>query len=106
MAVYTEALAAGTLFTEADSLDQMTAFRDIDPVKGGMMTGYGLGVGVLPLRAAHAWGHTGETMGYTSLFMTIPEHDINLIYLTNGRMCSAIVLTSAIREPLLESGDE
>ena len=102
MASYIEALANGALFSDPDSLDQMTTFRDIDPIKGGLMTAYGLGVGVLPLKAAEAWGHTGGTMGYTSLFLTIPERDVNLIYLTNGEMCTVALLTSAIRESLLD----
>ena len=66
MALYMEALASGALFTDLDSLDQMTVLRDTDAIKGGLMTGYGLGLGALPLRAARAWGHGDETLEFTS----------------------------------------
>ena len=102
MFVYTEALASGALFSDPDSLAQMTAFKEVDPIKGGMMTGYGLGVGVLPLKAAQAWGHTGGTAGFATLIMTIPEKDTNLVYLTNSADCSVALLGSAIKEPLLD----
>jgi D-alanyl-D-alanine carboxypeptidase len=103
MAIYTEALASGELFSDPDSLAQMTAFQEVDPIKFGFMTGYGLGVGVLPLEAAEAWGHTGGTTGFTTLIMTIPEKDTNIVYLTNSADCNVALLPSAIQEPLLDS---
>ena len=59
LALYTEALASEALFSDPDSLAQMTAFQEVDPLKFGLMTSYGLGVGVIPLEAAQAWEHTG-----------------------------------------------
>jgi D-alanyl-D-alanine carboxypeptidase len=102
MALYTEALAAGELFSDPDSLAQMTDFQEVDPIKFGLMTGYGLGVGVFPLEAADAWGHTGGTAGFGSLIMTIPEKDTNLVYLANSADCSVALLPSAIQESLLD----
>ena len=103
MALYTEALASGALFTDPDSLAQMTAFQEVDPIKFGLMTGYGLGVGVLPLEATAAWGHTGGTAGHATLIMTIPEKDTNIVYLTNSTACNVALLPAAIKEPLLDS---
>jgi D-alanyl-D-alanine carboxypeptidase len=103
MALYTEALASGALFSDPDSLAQMTAFQEVDPLKFGLMTGYGLGVGVLPLDAVEAWGHTGGTPGYGALIMTIPEKDTNVVYLTNSSNCNVALMPSAIKEPLLDS---
>jgi len=103
MALYTEALASGALFSDPDSLAQMTAFQEVDPLKFGLMTGYGLGVGVIPLEAAEAWGHTGGTPGYASLIMTIPEKDTHIVYLTNSANCNVALFPSAIKEPLLDS---
>jgi D-alanyl-D-alanine carboxypeptidase len=103
MAIYTETLASGELFSDPDSLAQMTAFQEVDPVKFGLMSGYGLGVGVFPLEAAEAWGHTGGTTGFATLIMTIPEKDTNLVYLTNSANCNVALLPSAIKEPLLDS---
>jgi len=102
MALYTEALASGALFSDPDSLAQMTAFQEVDPLKFGLMTGYGLGVGVIPLEAAEAWGHTGGTPGYASLIMTIPEKDTRIVYLTNSSNCNVALMPSAIKEPLLD----
>ena len=103
MALYAKALASGALFRDPDSLAQMTAFQEVDPVKFGLMTGYGLGVGVLPLDAAEAWGHTGGTPGYATLFMTIPEKETNVVYLTNSADCNVALLPSAIKQPLLDN---
>jgi len=102
MAIYTEALASGELFSDPDSLAQMTAFQEVDPIKFGFMTGYGLGVGVMPLEAAEAWGHTGGTTGFATLIMTIPEKDTHIVYLTNSADCNTILLPSAIKESLLD----
>ncbi|UCC52735.1 MAG: beta-lactamase family protein [Anaerolineaceae bacterium] len=102
MALYTEALASGALFSDPDSLAEMIAFQEVDPIKFGLMTGYGLGVGVMPLDAAEAWGHTGGTTGYATLIMTIPEKETNVVYLTNSADCNVALLPSAINEPLLD----
>lgn len=103
MALYIEALASGALFRDPDSLAQMTAFQKVDPVKFGLMTGYGLGIGVMPLDAAESWGHTGGTLGYATLMMTIPDKETNLVYLTNRANCNAALLASAIEEALLDN---
>ena len=102
MALYTEALASGELFSDPDSLAQMTDFQEVDPIKFGLMTSYGLGVGVFPLEAAEAWGHIGGTAGFTTLIMTIPEKDTNLVYLTNSADCNVGLLPAAIEESLLD----
>ena len=103
MALYTEALASGALFSDPDSLAQMTDFQEVDPLKLGLMTGYGLGVGVMPFKIAEAWGHTGGTLGYASLIMTIPEKDTRIVYLTNSANCNVALFPSAIKEPLLDN---
>jgi D-alanyl-D-alanine carboxypeptidase len=103
MALYTEALAAGALFSDPDSLAQMTAFQKVDPVKFGLMTSYGLGIGVMPLDGAEAWGHTGGTPGYATLMMTIPEKGTNLVYLTNSADCNVALLPSTIEKSLLDN---
>ncbi len=102
MALYTEALVSGELFSDPDSLAQMTDFQEVDPLKFGLMTSYGLGIGVFPLKAAEAWGHTGGTAGFATLIMTIPEKDTNLVYLTNSADCNVALLPSAIQESLLD----
>ena len=103
MALYMEALASGALFSDPDSLAQMTDFQEVDPLKFGLMTGYGLGVGVMPFKIAEAWGHTGGTPGYASLIMTIPEKDTRIVYLTNSANCNVALFPSAIKEPLLDN---
>ena len=102
MALYTEGLASGALFEDPDSLVQMKAFKEVDPMTSGLLSAYGLGIGVFPLKAAQGWGHHGQTLGHTTLFMTIPEKDTNVVYLTNSSDCSVALLTEAIKEPLLD----
>mgnify|MGYP001818836972 CR=1 FL=1 len=102
MALYTEALVSGELFSDPDSLAQMTDFQEVDPLKFGLMTSYGLGVGVFPLEAAQAWGHTGGTAGFATLILTIPEKNTNLVYLANSADCNVALLPSAIQESLLD----
>ena len=94
-------LASGELFSDPDSLAQMTDFQEVDPLKFGLMTSYGLGVGVFPLEAAQAWGHTGGTTGFATLILTIPEKDTNLVYLANSADCNVAQQPSAIQESLL-----
>jgi CubicO group peptidase (beta-lactamase class C family) len=81
----------------------MTAFQKVDPVKFGLMTGYGLGIGVMPLDAAEAWGHTGGTPGYATLMMIIPAKETHLVYLTNSADCNVALLPSAIEDSLLDN---
>ena len=102
MALYTEALVSGELFSDPDSLAQMTDFQEVDPLKFGLMTSYGLGIGVFPLEAAQAWGHTGGTAGFATLILIIPEEDTNLVYLANSADCIVALLPSAIQESLLD----
>jgi hypothetical protein len=80
----------------------MTAFNEVNPIDAGLLTGYGLGVGVFPVEFAHAWGHHGQTLGFTTLFMTISEKETNIVYLTNSSNCSAALIASTIKEPLLD----
>jgi len=104
MAAYTAGLASGALFSDADSLVQMTTYTKVNPAQSGLLSAYGLGVGLLPLKAAQAWGHHGQTLGYTTLFMTIPDKETNIVYLTNSSDCMVALIASAIKEPLLNGG--
>lgn len=102
MAAYIAALSSGELFDDPDSLVQMTAFNEVDPAKAGLLTDYGLGLGVFPVEFAHAWGHHGQTLGFTTLFMTVPEKETNIVYLTNSSSCSAALIAATIKEPLID----
>ena len=80
----------------------LTHDQKVDPIKFGLMTSYGLGVGVFPLVAAEAWGHNGGTAGFATLILTIPEKDAILVHLANSADCNIALLPSAIQELLLD----
>ena len=81
LATYGRALAAGELFQDPETLQEMLTF---DPAALQVLGApYGLGL----LDAAgdgSVWGHGGQTLGYQSLWVTDPEKGIVLVGLTNS----------------------
>lgn len=60
------------------SLDAM-----LDPTPAGMGDGYGLGISHVVTRWGEAWGAEGQALGFQSVILYFPVHDITLIVWTN-----------------------
>ena len=90
LAAYGSALAAGELFNDAESLEQMLAF-DERALLGG--AAYGL---ALQDYGNGYWGHEGQTAGFQSLWYTNPEKGITVAGLTNSAAYSAYGLLNVV----------
>ncbi len=84
LATYGQALAAGELFQDPDSLAQMLAFDDRAMLSGGAP----FGLGLIDFGSGY-WGHEGQTAGFQSLWYTNPEGNITVVGLTNSAAYSA-----------------
>jgi D-alanyl-D-alanine carboxypeptidase len=75
LATYGHALAAGELFQNPDTLDEMLAFNP------DAATGLGpYGLGLLDFAGdGTVWGHAGETLGWQSIWFTDPENEILVV---------------------------
>jgi D-alanyl-D-alanine carboxypeptidase len=80
---YAKALSAGELFRNPDTLQEMLAF---DPFAMDGMIPYGLGIQDFSIYggAPNTWGHTGQTMGFATLWPVPPASAVTIIGLTNS----------------------
>jgi D-alanyl-D-alanine carboxypeptidase len=85
MAKYAQGMAAGDLFQDPASLEQMLNFGD-HPVAG--YTGYGLGLGKYAALDLNAWGHGGQTAGFETLWAYFPDQKTTVVMLANDAACS------------------
>ena len=84
LARYIKSLAAGELFENPDSLDQMKAFNEASLFSVGAP--YGLGI--MDFGDGY-FGHEGQTAGFQSLMYANPESQVTVIGLTNSAGYSA-----------------
>jgi D-alanyl-D-alanine carboxypeptidase len=81
LATYAKALAAGELFQNPDTLNEMLTFYEAAKLSVGGPYGLGLidfaGDGTV-------WGHGGETLGFQSLWLIQPETGNVVVGLTNS----------------------
>jgi CubicO group peptidase (beta-lactamase class C family) len=100
LATYGKALAAGELFQNPDTLNEMLTF---DPAAlPSLNAPYGLGL----FDAAgdgSVWGHGGQTLGFQSLWFTDPENGIIVVGLTNSAVYNATGLVN-VRNILAGNG--
>lgn len=82
MTTFLQALSRGQVFKNPQTLARMAEFvrnEGLRQVKGD--SGYGIGlIGF----AGHTWGHGGQTLGFESAMMFVPDHDVTLVALTNA----------------------
>ncbi len=86
LATYGQALAAGELFQDPETLQEMLTF-DPDALQV-LGTPYGLGLFDVAGDGS-VWGHAGQTLGFQSLWFTDPEKGIVVVGLTNSATYSA-----------------
>jgi len=79
---YGQALAAGELFQDPDSLTEMLSF---DPNGMGGAAPYGLGlIDFSGAGAPGSWGHEGQTAGFQTLWFINPESSVTVVGLSNS----------------------
>ena len=89
LATYGQALSAGELFQDPDTLKEMLTF---DPSAKYVVGGpYGLGLYDFAGDGTF-WGHSGQTLGFQSLWFTNPEEEIIVVGLTNSASYKADAL--------------
>lgn len=72
------------LFAEGKLLYPTTLEENmLDRVPAGMGDGFGLGIAHFSTRWGEAWGHRGRTLGFQSVVLYFPVHDLTLIVWTN-----------------------
>ncbi len=86
LATYGQALAAGELFQNTDTLSEMLTFYP--PAQFSVLGPYGLGL-IDFAGDGTMWGHGGQTLGFQSLWYVDPAHDIVVVGLTNSATYSA-----------------
>jgi D-alanyl-D-alanine carboxypeptidase len=79
LATYGEALAAGELLQNEDSMAQMLVFDN----SALYSVGAPYGLGLLGFGNGY-WGHAGETLGFQTLWYTNPDEQITVVGLTNS----------------------
>lgn len=93
LAIYSKALAAGDLFQNPDTLQEMLTFDSDATFSVGGPYGLGLidfaGDGTI-------WGHAGQTLGFQSLWFTDPENGIVVVGLTNSATYEAYAFLNVI----------
>ena len=81
LAAYGKALAAGELFQNPDTLNEML---DFDPF-ALLVDGSPYGLGLMDFTGDGTyWGHSGQTIGFASLWYTNPDKEIVVVALTNS----------------------
>lgn len=81
LATYGKGLAAGELFQNPETLQEMLTWNEAAELSVGFP--YGLGLGDFAGDGS-AWGHAGQTLGFQSLWYIDPENDIVVVGLTNS----------------------
>lgn len=81
LATYGKALAAGELFQNPDTLQEMLTWDEA----AKFSVGGAYGLGLLDFAGdGSVWGHAGQTLGFQSLWFIDPAQDIVVIGLTNS----------------------
>ena len=91
LATYGEALAAGELLQDEDSLAQMLAFD------GSALYSVGApyGLGLIDFGNGY-WGHEGQTAGFQTLWYTNADEQVMVVGLTNSATYSAYDLLNVL----------
>ncbi len=89
LATYGQALAAGELFQNADTLNEMLTFYP--PAQFGVGGPYGLGL-IDFAGDGTVWGHGGQTLGFQSLWYVDPAKDMVVVGLSNSASYAANAL--------------
>jgi D-alanyl-D-alanine carboxypeptidase len=100
LATYGRALAAGELFQNVDTLNEMLTFYE--PAQFGVGGPYGLGL-IDFAGDGTVWGHGGQTLGFQSLWYVDPAQDIVVVGLSNSATYSANALLN-VYQILMGSG--
>ncbi len=88
MLKYVRGLTGGALFNNEATGNEMFDFRELTLSQGGgIMTGYGLGVASYGSPGFESWGHEGQTPGFQTQWMYVPEADTAVVFLTNSGSC-------------------
>ena len=92
---YAKALAAGELFQNPDTLQEMLTF--VPYSMQGLMP-YGLGILDYSLYGGvpDTWGHTGQTLGFGTFWSTTPDKGVTVVGLTNSATFSTYGLLSVL----------
>ncbi len=97
MARFAKGLFGGELFQDDATLAEMTDFRELDYGEGGgIFAGYGLGLIDFETAGFTAIGHAGQTPGFQSIWMWVPEAEASLVLLTNSGSCRVTFLPSSL----------
>lgn len=97
MARFIDGLFGGKIFANPATLNEMTAMRPVRAEEGGgLIQGYGLGLIGFPTPGFSAIGHEGQTPGFQSIWMRVPEADSTLVFLTNSGTCSLMLLPPSL----------
>lgn len=78
---WTGALFSGEVVSQA-TLDDMLTFHPLS-IPGSAYNGYGLGVASFVVAGHQAYGHGGETPGYRSLMVYLPQSGVSIAVLMN-----------------------
>jgi hypothetical protein len=93
LASYAKALAAGELFQNPDTLNEMLTFDQAAMFNVG--GAYGLGLMDFAGDGS-VWGHAGQTLGFQSLWFVDPENGIVVVGLTNSAAYKAFNLLNVL----------
>ncbi|MBE2222442.1 MAG: serine hydrolase, partial [Anaerolineae bacterium] len=96
---FVRALFDGKLFQSVFTLSEMLNF--INAENSGQFAQYGLGIGQYASSPYQAWGHNGQTPGFTSTWFYVPASEVSVVLLTNSGSCSSIVNLPASLPPEL-----
>ncbi len=96
---YVRGLFTGKLFQSVFTLSEMVNFADT----GGdsQYQKYGLGIGQFANTPYRAWGHEGQTPGFTSTWVYLPDNEVTVVLLTNSGSCTSIMNLPASLPPEL-----
>ena len=83
----------------AQSWEQMTTPAQL---ANGMATGYGLGLMVHRYRDVNVIHHAGGVVGGAAQMLTVPDHDLDIVILTNGAPLDPIKTAYAIVDIILD----
>lgn len=80
LARFLDALLAGELFEQPETLEEMLTFVEVTESGGpNARTGYGLGLErYRPLEGVEVIGHEGGTAGYSAFVGRVPEHELDV----------------------------
>lgn len=71
------------LFIDNQLLYSNTLDEMLEPIPSGKGDGYGMGMAYIVTRWGEAWGQMGQAIGFQSVVLYFPAHDLTLIVWTN-----------------------